>query len=57
MYEIDKEKRYNVTHGRVGAETFHLNNVSLKQIDQNFVVVIDEKGKEHLNLEYCHIHL
>ena len=43
MYEIDKEKRYNVAYGRVGASTSYLKNVSLKIVERDFVVVIDEK--------------
>lgn len=48
MYQIDKEKRYNVTYGRIGAGTSYLKNVSLKVVERDFVVVIDEEGKEHI---------
>lgn len=48
MYEIDKEKRYNVTYMLAGGSTCYLKNVSLKIVERDFVVVIDERGKEHI---------
>ena len=48
MYKIDNEKRYNVTYILVGSGFYYLKNVSLKVVENDFVVVIDENGKEHI---------
>lgn len=48
MYEIDKEKRYNITYILVGSGFYYLKNVSLKVVERNFVVAIDKNGKEHI---------
>ena len=48
MYEIDKDKRYNVNYMTVGGSSHSLQNVTLKVVERDFVVVIDDKGKEHI---------
>lgn len=57
MYEIDKNKRYNVNYMTVGGSSHSLQNVSLKIVERDFVVLIDEEGKEHILTGPVGIHI
>lgn len=57
MYEIDSKKRYNVTHVYGTGWKYELKNVQLKVAERDFIVVIDEDGKEHIFTGIVGIHL
>lgn len=57
MYEIDSKKRYNLTHVYESGMEKDLKNVQLKVAERNFIVVLDETGKEHIFTGAVGIHL
>lgn len=57
MYEIDSKKRYNVTHVYGTGWSYTLENVQLKVVKRNFIVVTDKEGKEHIFTGAVGIHL
>ena len=55
MYQVNNGKRYNLS-AHQSLYSVELKNVEVLYIAQNFVVVKDEKGKEHIltgNLSIC----
>ncbi len=57
MYEIDSKKRYNVIYGFGKGWNFKLENVQLKVVERDFIVVIDENNKEHIFTGTVVLHL
>ena len=57
MYEIDSKKRYNVIQVYGKGWERSLENVQLKVVERDFIVVIDENNKEHIFTGTVGLHL
>lgn len=57
MYEIDSKKRYNVLQVYGKGWERNLENVQLKVVERDFIVVIDGNNKEHIFTGTVGLHL